>query len=170
MRILNLVTVVVIAALVLSGCARMGASTTTRAASSGGLLGSSAAPNATVAPAQTTQQMATANPAAVTTAARSSTNIGGFVDTQVAGSLSEKEKSEAASAQFYALQFGRPGAPRMWQGDKGASGEVRVGPYVRVNQLDCREFTHVVTTDAGEFSKTGMACREADGRWSVTQS
>ena len=76
-----------------------------------------------------------------------------------------KEKTEAASAQFYALQFGRPGAPRLWQGDKGNSGKISVGPYVRVNERDCREFTHDVTTRAGDFSKTGMACRLEGGTW-----
>jgi hypothetical protein len=81
-----------------------------------------------------------------------------------------KERSEAASAQFNALQFGRPGAPRAWQGDRGANGQVLVGPPVNVNSLYCRDFTHSVTAGGQSYSKKGMACRELDGSWGVVSA
>ena len=109
--------------------------------------------------------MALTEPATATTAALQATDIAQFVSPQALSVMSNQEKNEAASAQFYALQFGRPGAPRRWQGDKGDSGSISVGPYVRVNDRDCREFTHDVTTSAGQFTKTGMACRQAGGTW-----
>ncbi len=108
-------------------------------------------------------------PAKVTTAALEATNITEFVDPAVLSALSDKERVEAASAQFYALQFGRPGAPRLWQGDKGSSGSISVGPYVRVNERDCREFTHNVTTKLGTYTKTGMACRLEGGTWEAIE-
>lgn len=104
-------------------------------------------------------------PAKVTEQALQATDIAQFVDASALASLSDKERIEAASAQFYALQFGRPGAPRLWQGDKGNSGKISVGPYVRVNQRDCREFTHDVTTDTGQHQRTGLACRLEGGTW-----
>jgi surface antigen len=104
-------------------------------------------------------------PAKATAAALQATDIAQFVDAKALGALSEKERTEAASAQFYALQFGRPGAPRLWQGDQGNSGKISVGPYVRVNERDCREFTHDVMTKAGAFHRTGMACRLEGGTW-----
>ena len=64
-------------------------------------------------------------------------------------------------------RFGRTGAPRAWQGDRGASGQVVVGPPVNVNSLYCRDFTHTVTAGGQTYSKKGMACRELDGRWNV---
>jgi len=81
--------------------------------------------------------------------------------------MSDKDRLEAASAQFFALQFGRPGAPRRWSGDSGATGKITVGPFVRVNNLDCREFVHEVTIDQTSFEKRGTACREIDGSWRV---
>ena len=91
-----------------------------------------------------------------------------FVDAAAYGQLTTKSKAEVAGAQFNALQFGRVGAPRNWIGDKGQSGAVMVGPYVRVNLIDCRDFTNTVTIGGQTFTKKGTACREADGSWTVT--
>src|SRR5690606_25590903 len=85
-----------------------------------------------------------------------------YIDGAIIGQLSSTQRSEANNAQFYALQFGRPGAPRSWSAG-GASGQVSVGPYVRVNNLDCREFSHRVTMNGQTYTKSGTACREADG-------
>ena len=90
-----------------------------------------------------------------------------FLPSDVATTLSEKEKSEAASAQFFALQYGRVGAFREWNADGAAKGEVSVGPYVKVNQLDCREFTHTVIVSGTRHSKSGTSCREKNGQWRV---
>ncbi len=107
-------------------------------------------------------------PEAKTEAARRSTDIAGFIDQQALAKMSAKDKLEAASAQFFALQFGRPGAPRRWSGDTGASGLITVGPFVRVNNLDCRQFVHKVTIAKTVYQKSGTSCREANGSWSVT--
>ena len=109
-------------------------------------------------PAQTTQQ------ALLTTSVAN-----GFVDAAALAAMTAKDSAEANSAQFYALQFGRPGAPRQWAGDKGTTGTVAVGPYVRVNNLDCRDFTHTVKANGQEYVKKGTACREQNGNWTVVQ-
>jgi surface antigen len=103
-------------------------------------------------------------------AAQSLTDVTAFLDPAAVALLSPKEKSEAASAQFNALQFGRTGAPRSWQGDRGANGQVLVGPPVNVNSLYCRDFTHSVTAGGQSYSKKGMACRELDGSWGVVSA
>ena len=95
-------------------------------------------------------------------------DVTAFVDPTAIAKLSAKDKAEASSAQFNALTFGRPGAPRAWAGDSGATGNVLVGPYVRVNNIDCRDFTHTVTIAACPTRKKGTACREADGTWTVS--
>ncbi len=107
-------------------------------------------------PAQTTQQ------ALLTTSVSQ-----GFVDSAALNLMSAKDSSEANTAQFYALQFGRPGAPRQWTGDRGTTGSVAVGPYVRVNNLDCRDFTHTVKINGQDYVKKGTACREQNGNWAV---
>lgn len=100
----------------------------------------------------------------------SSSTILQFLDPAAVDRMSEREKTEAASAQYYALQFGRPGAPRVWSGDAGATGEVTVGPFVKVNLLDCRDFTHLVKIGNAEYPRNGTACREEGGDWAVVAS
>lgn len=123
------------------------------------------------APALTTVDPAQLSaPAETRAAAASMTDVSAFIDATAYGQMSQKSRTEAAGAQFNALQFGRVGAPRNWIGDNGQSGAVTVGPYVRVNLIDCRDFTHTVTVGAQNFVKKGTACREADGSWTVGAS
>jgi surface antigen len=107
-------------------------------------------------------------PAATISTAAATTDVTAFVDPTAFARLSAKSKAEAAGAQFNALQFGRAGAPRNWQGDSGQSGVVTVGPYVRVNLIDCRDFTNTITIAGQNYVKQGTACREADGSWTVS--
>lgn len=111
-----------------------------------------------------------ATPAQTTQQALSTTSVAnGFVDVGALAAMTANDSAQANSAQFYALQFGRPGAPRAWAGDKGTTGSVAVGPYVRVNNLDCRDFTHTVKINGQEYVKKGTACREQNGNWAVEQ-
>jgi surface antigen len=113
------------------------------------------------------QTAALPTPAQQVASAQSLTDVSAFVDGGIIPSLTQNDRNQASSAQFNALQFGRPGAPRAWQGDKGTSGNVTVGPYVRVNSIDCRDFTHTVKFGGQDHVKKGTACREVDGRWAV---
>jgi surface antigen len=119
---------------------------------------------------QTMQTAALPAPSQQLATAQSLTDVTAFIDPAALRLLSEKERTEAASAQFQALQFGRTGAPRSWSGDRGASGNVVVGPPVNVNALYCRDFTHTVVAGGQNYVKKGMACRELDGRWGVVPS
>jgi surface antigen len=115
----------------------------------------------------TMQTAALPTPAQQVATAQQLTDVSSFVDATAIPQLTSNDRAQAAGAQFNALQFGRPGAPRAWQGDKGTSGNVMVGPYVRVNNIDCRDFTHTVKLGGKDFVKKGLACRDADGSWSV---
>ncbi|MET3896718.1 surface antigen [Devosia sp. UYZn731] len=111
------------------------------------------------------------NPAQATQIAMAATSIAnGFVDPTALPLMTAKDSAEANSAQFRALQFGRPGAPIQWSGDQGSTGAVAVGPMVKVNSLDCRNFTHTVTIGGKAYPKAGMACRENGNNWTVVQS
>lgn len=118
-------------------------------------------------PTPTLQTAALPSPAQQLSSAASLTDVSAFVDSTIIPQLSSNDRAQAAGAQFNALQFGRPGAPRAWQGDKGTSGNVTVGPYVRVNSIDCRDFTHTIKIGGQDHAKKGTACREADGSWNV---
>ena len=143
-------------ALALAGCTGMGQSTVSQSQP------------VVVTPPPTITTPALPSPSQTTQAALQTTNVSsGFVDPAVVPLLTAKDSAEANSAQFYALQFGRPGAPRNWTGDNGTTGSISVGPYVRVNNLDCREFTHTVKVRGTDYVRKGTACREVAGNWSV---
>jgi len=115
------------------------------------------------------QPMVPTSAQTVQTAKLTTSIANGFVDPAALALMTAKDSAEANSAQFYALQFGRPGAPRQWAGDKGTTGSVAVGPYVRVNNLDCRDFTHTVKVGGTDYERKGTACREQNGNWNVVQ-
>lgn len=143
--------------LALAGCAGTG---TTMVASSQPTM----TPTAPTAPM--TAAPSVPAPSVATTTALLNTDIAAYVDAAALPLMSAKERADASTAQFYALQFGRPGAPRTWSG-AGSKGSVVVGPYVRVNNLDCRDFTHTVTVAGKDYVHKGTACREGTGNWSV---
>lgn len=120
------------------------------------------------APSAPVDQTVLQAPAQTVSTAAALTDASSFVDADAYAQLTDKSKAEVAGAQFNALQFGRVGAPRNWQGDKGQSGAVTVGPYVRVNLIDCRDFTNTVSIGAQSFVRKGTACREADGHWTLS--
>ena len=145
-------------ALTVAACSRTGGFPTTRTAFP--------APQTTVLPDFETPQPTEVQPIQQ---ARLDPGSYSYLDAGALGQLSSAQRSAANDAQFYALQFGRPGAPRNWSAS-GASGQVSVGPYVRVNNLDCREFSHRVTVSGQTYTKSGTACREADGAWNVVNA
>lgn len=141
------------AAVLISGCSRM---------ASGPTFPSEPIVREAVA---TPEPTVAASPIARLEQQASDLSLSGYVDSTALQSMSAKDQSEATSAQFYALQFGRPGAPRTWSGDSGATGEVTVGPYIRVNNQDCREYTHEVTVSGTDYTHSGTSCREMNGDW-----
>jgi surface antigen len=145
--------------LVLAGCSSMG--------STRDLGPTLARPDPTLSTASL--QPSVVAPAEATATARSLTDVSAFIDPAALGLLSERDKAAASTAQFYALEVGRVGAPRAWQGDSGRSGTIVVGPNGQANNLRCRDFTNTVKVDGREFVRRGNACRETDGRWWVTE-
>src|SRR5687768_12845724 len=49
------------------------------------------------------------------------TDVSAFVDPAAIGLLGANARTQATAAQFNALEYGRPGAPRDWQGGDGVS-------------------------------------------------
>lgn len=145
--------------LALAGCSSMG--------STQDLGPTLARPNPTMSTAAL--QPTTPPPAETTATARALTDVTAFIDPAALGLMSEKDKAAASTAQFYALEVGRVGAPRAWQGDSGHSGSIVVGPNGQANNLRCRDFTNTVTLNGREYVRRGNACREADGRWWVVE-
>lgn len=89
---------------------------------------------------------------------------GGLAGTEIGRDLNANDRRTALEAEYRALEFGRTGAPVVWRGRSG-SGEVVAGPPYRVNDYDCREYTHTITAKKQSETARGTACRRANGTW-----
>lgn len=117
------------------------------------------------------EQPTTLPPREQTQIAMAMTDVSAFIAPEAMRLLGSGARGQAAGAQFNALEYGRPGAPRDWQGgDSASSGRVTVGPDLAVNNLRCRNFTHTVTISGTVYTRTGQACREPTAGWIVTTS
>ena len=153
----------VVAVLALAGCATNDSANYNQ----GPMLGAMT-PSATDTTLPTDTTVANAPlPSQVVTTGVSSLDIASFVDPTGFKLMGDQSKTEATSAQYYALQFGRVGAARTWVGENNVTGSINVGPYVKVNNRDCRDFTDVVNVGSKSYTKRGTACREDDGHWAV---
>lgn len=92
--------------------------------------------------------------------------IGGVAGQPIARGLDDRERQRAKEAEFQALEYGRPGTPVDWRGDRvGYRGEVVPGPRYRVNAYDCRDYTHRIWSGGEPQVARGTACRQSDGTW-----
>jgi len=90
--------------------------------------------------------------------------VGAFIGNAIGVSLDAQQQQRAAAAQVQALETGRPGTPVGWsQGN--ARGEVVPGPAYRVNNYECRDYTHQIWIDGQPQTARGTACRQPDGTW-----
>jgi len=152
-----------IALLTLAGCADNQASSYQQ----GPMLGAMT-PSSTDDTLPPDQSVANAPPPSqVVSSGVSNLDISGFVDPNGFKAMDPSSQAQASSAQYYALQFGRVGAARTWTGDGGLTGSVNVGPFVKVNNRDCRDFTNIVNVGSKSYTKRGTACRGDDGQWAV---
>lgn len=162
----------VAALLALAGCATNDSSNYAQGPMLGAMTPSAtdcttAAPGTDCLPTDNGQLANTPPPAQMVTTGVSNLDISTFVDPAGFKLMGDQSKTEATTAQYYALQFGRVGAARTWTGENSVTGSINVGPYVKVNNRDCRDFTNVVNVGPKSFTKRGTACREDDGHWAV---
>ena len=103
------------------------------------------------------------NPGAVVAGAL----IGGVVGGTIGNALDEQDRRRAYMAEMEALEYGGPGAPVSWRGERGAYGTIVAGPpYAQGNFERCREYTHTIYIQGRPQSARGVACRNPDGTWS----
>src|SRR5512143_3642870 len=146
--------VVVLVAIVATGCATMEANPkTTVGAAGGGLVGGLIA------------AAAGGNPAAIAASV-----IGGMlIGVMVGNLLDQRDKQMAAEAAHRAMESTPTGKPVAWKNpDSGHSGTVTpTKTYQTANGTYCREYQTTVLIDGKQERATGTACRRADGSWRV---
>jgi surface antigen len=93
--------------------------------------------------------------------------IGGVVGGTIGNALDEQDRRRAYMAEMEALEYGGPGSPVSWRGERGAYGTIVAGPpYAQGNFERCREYTHTIYIQGRPQSARGVACRNPDGTWS----
>jgi len=147
------------AALLLAGCTDMGSSSDLRSQPTP----IQPAPGSFIAPVA----VEPTTPIVLANNAQTAADASSFMDAGAYARLSDAERADASAAQFNALKFSRPGAPRAWGRSGGTSGAVTVGPLVKVNDTTCRNYTNVVTIAGAAFTKQGTACQDGDS-WTVS--
>jgi len=85
---------------------------------------------------------------------------------EVGNGLDEGDRRRAKAAEMQALEYGGPGAPVSWRGERGAYGTIVAGPpYAQGGYARCREYTHTVYILSRPQTVRGVACRNLDGSW-----
>jgi len=155
--VLKGVAVVVLVAILGTGCATMEANPkTTVGAAGGGLVGGLIA------------AAAGGNPAAIAASVIGGMLIGGMVGNL----LDQRDKQMAAEAAHRAMESAPTGKPVAWSNpDSGHSGTVTpTKTYQTANGTYCREYQTTVLIDGKQERATGTACRRGGGSGRVVYS
>jgi surface antigen len=93
--------------------------------------------------------------------------LGGLVGGVIGNALDEEDRRRAYAAELQALEYGGPGAPVSWEGQRGARGTIVAGPpHARGQYQRCRDYTHTIYVQGRPEVARGVACRNPDGSWS----
>ncbi|GGE94691.1 hypothetical protein H1W37_04695 [Stappia taiwanensis] len=89
-----------------------------------------------------------------------------LLKTDAGQALSDADRRAAATALRNALVANRTGETVDWSNrSSGVRGRVIAGPNYQVNNILCRDYTHVLLLKDGERSMRGSACRGQGGGW-----
>lgn len=92
--------------------------------------------------------------------------IGGLVGGVIGNALDEEDRRRAYAAEMSALEYGGPGVPVSWQGQRGTRGTIVPGPYHARGQYQrCRDYSHTIYINGRPEVARGVACRNPDGTW-----
>ncbi len=151
------VAVVVLVAILGTGCATMEANPkTTIGAAGGGMVGGLIA------------AAAGGNPAAIAASVIGGILVGGAVGNL----LDQRDKQMAAEAAHRAMETAPTGQSVAWKNpDSGHAGTVTpTKTYQTAGGTYCREYQTTVVIDGKQERGTGTACRQPDGSWRVANS
>jgi surface antigen len=155
--LLRSVAVVVLVAILGTGCATMEANPkTTIGAAGGGMVGGLIA------------AAAGGNPAAIAASVIGGILIGGAVGNL----LDQRDKQMAAEAAHRAMETAPTGQSVAWKNpDSGHAGTVTpTKTYQTSGGTYCREYQTTVVIDGKQERANGTACRQPDGSWRVANS
>ena len=100
------------------------------------------------------------------------TLLGAIIGGETGKSLDRADELALAQARHDALENGESGSTTTWQNpDSGNSGEIVPQPaYQQVDGTYCREFQQTIIVGAEMVSAYGIACRQPDVSWKLSQA
>ena len=100
------------------------------------------------------------------------TMLGAIIGGETGKSLDRADKLALAQAQHDALEKGVSGSSTTWENpDSGNSGEIVPQPaYQQADGIYCREFQQIIMVGAEIQAAFGIACRQPDGSWKLSQA
>jgi surface antigen len=98
--------------------------------------------------------------------APSSDGTVGLIGSVIGANIDAGDKKIGLDAEYRALEYGENGVGVDWSA-RGVAGAVVPGPRYRVNDYDCRQFTHTVIVHGTTESARATACRGSDGAWRI---
>ena len=91
---------------------------------------------------------------------------GGVIGGNIGADLDEKDRREALTAEYDALEYSPAGDSVKWRNDaSGHYGTVTPSQTYGVGKMNCRQYTHTIYIDGKENTARGTACKEQDGTW-----
>ena len=99
--------------------------------------------------------------------APSSDGTVGLIGSVIGAGIDPNDKRIGLDAEYRALEYGENGVGVDWSARNGVAGAVVPGPRYRVNDYDCRQFTHTVVIHGTTESARATACRGTDGAWRI---
>lgn len=97
---------------------------------------------------------------------------GGWLGKEIGKSLDNADRAMMDSNSQYSLEKSVSGTSSSWSNPKsGNSGTFTpTRTYVSTAEQNCREYETTIIVDGRPETATGTACRNSDGKWSVTNS
>lgn len=93
---------------------------------------------------------------------------GGLIMGDLGANLSRRARLAGVDAEYVALEKTPPGQPVAWSDERsGSSGRVVAAPPYRVGSQDCRSYEHAVNAEGATRAARGTACRNEDGSWTL---
>lgn len=96
--------------------------------------------------------------------------LGAVAGGVVGNQLTKKDKEQYASSSYDAISAQGKGGQTSWRNpETGNSGSTTINDtWTKADGTPCKRFTQTITAKGETHTTTGVACKEKDGAWKVT--
>ncbi len=96
--------------------------------------------------------------------------LGGVAGGLIGNQLSKKDKEQYASSSYEAISTQGKGGQTSWRNpETGSSGSTTINDtWTKADGTPCKRFTQTITAKGETTTTSGIACKEKDGTWKIT--